>query len=549
MHSAKKDFLNMLMVITATMVFISCQGLQTSSPEAINKGVLLGVFHEGSQLDLAPVKSIEKQINKEMASIMWYLDWSTDFPTEDVQRVYNAGYMPHLTWEPWFFDGTEKINLDDILQGKWDAYISAWASAAAAFGKPMLLRWGHEFNGNWYPWSLAQNGNNAARYSAAFKKIHGIFDLVGADNVEWIWCINANSVPNEPWNDPLKAFPGGSYVDWIGIDGYNFSGSDSFKDIFGKIYSKIVLKTNKPIMIAEFATGGNGSTKADWLKQMAEDLELHFPAIRAITWFDINKELDWRLLVDEKTTETAKSLFGSNYFLSDSRLFAPIAEAFPSRRSDYIARLDSLIPPVTRREASALFLKEDMAPSTSLKSEKSIGLESESGKEDLSADMGFMWSVDYFYFQAVISDDVPVFNNKSGVNIWNGDCIEICIGLDEKADVKREYFSPLDFQLGFSPGSQKDNIAPSAWSWGKQNKALELVELKVTPIDKGYIFAGKIPWKSLSSDFNPSSGMKLGFDFAFDDSDDSGDRESQTIWNGDSSFYSNPSQWGVLTLE
>jgi beta-mannanase len=134
---------------------------------------------------------------------------SPDFiGTEDVQRVYEAGYMPHITWEPWFFENPDMINLDDILQSKWNEYIREWAAGASAFGKPMFLRWGHEFNGNWYPWSLARNGEDAVKYTETFKKIHRIFNSAGADNVMWIWCMNANSVPNEPWNDPLKAYPG-----------------------------------------------------------------------------------------------------------------------------------------------------------------------------------------------------------------------------------------------------------------------------------------------------------------------------------------------------
>ncbi|MBN2440825.1 MAG: hypothetical protein JXJ04_05750 [Spirochaetales bacterium] len=529
--------------------FAGCAGMGSTSPDGNTDGVLLGVFHEGSQLDLAPVKLMEKQLEKKIASVMWYLDWSTPFPSEDVRRVSDAGYMPHITWEPWFFEARDMINLDDILQGKWNDYIREWALGAADFGKPMFLRWGHEFNGNWYPWSVARNGNDAAKYVQAYKKIHWIFKKAGADNVRWIWCVNANSVPNEPWNDPLKAFPGFSYVDWIGLDGYNFSGSDSFKDLFGRIYAKIILNTNKPIMIAEFATGGNGKVKADWLKQMGEDLKSFFPAVKAITWFDIDKELDWRLLVDEQTIQAAKSVFASDYFLSDPGLFGPVAESYPLRREEYISQIDSLIPPPVQRESSAIALTEDMQPLQPWISEKSIYLESGSGKDDLSAEMSFRWTTTSLYFQAVITDDVPVFNNKTEVNIWNGDCVEICIGLDENADKKREYFFEKDFQLGFSPGSKRDNIEPSAWGWGGLNKAPESVQLLISLTDNGYIVVGSIPWKSLSADFIPVKGMKLGFDCAIDDTDDSGDRESQTIWNGDSSFYSNPSQWGILVLE
>ena len=227
-----------------------CQSTKMKYPENAGQGVLLGIFQEGSQADLSFVNQYEEKIEKGFASVMWYVDWSSTFPMEDAQRVSDAGYMPHITWEPWYFDNPEKIKLDNILSGEWDEYIKGWAADAASFGKPLLIRWGHEFNGNWYPWSVAQNGENPQQYINAYRRVHDAFVAAGADNVMWIWCANGNSVPNEAWNVASKAYPGDDYVDWIGIDGYNFSGTDSFKTLFSKSYQTFVTGFSKPIMIA-----------------------------------------------------------------------------------------------------------------------------------------------------------------------------------------------------------------------------------------------------------------------------------------------------------
>ena len=59
------------------------------------------------------------------------------------------------TWDKPYKEGIkpDRFNLPDILAGKWDAYIDQWADAARDYGKPLLVTWGLEMNGIWFPWS------------------------------------------------------------------------------------------------------------------------------------------------------------------------------------------------------------------------------------------------------------------------------------------------------------------------------------------------------------------------------------------------------------
>ncbi|MDX1531405.1 MAG: glycosyl hydrolase, partial [Rhodothermales bacterium] len=43
-----------------------------------------------------------------------------------------------------------------------------------------------------------------------------------AANVAWVWSPNVVSVPDTPDNDMHRYYPGDAYVDWVGLDGYNF---------------------------------------------------------------------------------------------------------------------------------------------------------------------------------------------------------------------------------------------------------------------------------------------------------------------------------------
>src|SRR5207247_7587356 len=93
------------------------------------------------------------------------------------------------------------------------------------------LRWGWEMNGDWEPWSGAQNGGSsggAASFRAAWHHIHDIFSEVGAWNVVWVWSPNSGDLPHARWNHFSNYYPGDRYVDWVGIDGFNWGASHSW---------------------------------------------------------------------------------------------------------------------------------------------------------------------------------------------------------------------------------------------------------------------------------------------------------------------------------
>jgi beta-mannanase len=164
-----------------------------------------------------------------------------------------------------------------------------------------MLRFGHEFNGNWYPWSLDRNGRLGSAYVNAFRRVVTRLRAAGARRVQHVWCFNRDSQPAEPWNDPRAAYPGDDVVDWIGIDGYNFGTSQSwsrwtvFRDLFAHpVALANDLSPRKPIVLAEMGCSETGGDKAEWITRMAADFA-QMPSVRAFTWFDIVKETSWSL--------------------------------------------------------------------------------------------------------------------------------------------------------------------------------------------------------------------------------------------------------------
>jgi beta-mannanase len=239
---------------------------------------------------------------------MWYVGWggggkaSGEFDPLQMNAVTARGAMPVVTWMPWEGDlgpNQPAYALRTILAGTHDAYIRRWARAAAAWGRPFYLRFAHEMNGNWYPWSPGLNGNTSAEFVAAWRRIHDIFHQEGAANVRWVWSPNVLTAGAGPFT---AMYPGDAYVDWVALGGYNFGPAQPFGvwqslgQIFGHSYDQLTALTSRPVMIAETASTEAGGHKAAWITQgLLTDVPTRLPRVRAVIWFHENKEADWRI--------------------------------------------------------------------------------------------------------------------------------------------------------------------------------------------------------------------------------------------------------------
>lgn len=263
-----------------------------------SSGVFFGIFRENALTEV--VKDAGADLRRKPAAAMWFTRFGSAFPESQIRFLAAQGMAAQVTWEPWGAHD-EAIPLADINAGRWDAYLDTWGSAAARLDLPFMLRFGHEFNGDWYPWSLARNGRLGSAYASAFRRVVTRLRAAGARRVQHVWCFNRDSQPAEPWNDPRAAYPGDDVVDWIGIDGYNFGTSQSwsrwtaFRDLFASgVALAGELSPRKPIVLAEMGCSEAGGDKAEWITRMAADLA-GMPSVRAFTWFDIVKETSWSL--------------------------------------------------------------------------------------------------------------------------------------------------------------------------------------------------------------------------------------------------------------
>ena len=309
-------------------------------------GVYLGTYHGTSSRSIA----LFEQIGKGVAISAVYLNWNSSVNSGLLTANSYVGRITLVTWE--FMPGAstrvsdyEGRVLEAILDGNYDDYIDSWANGMRDFGKPVLLRFGHEMNGDWYPWSGIANGGGGTngygdpnladgpeRFVDTYRYIHDRFRENGAENVLWVWC------PNAPfdtmaralgdWNNAAAYYPGDAYVDWLCFDGYNWGASafgqqfnatwTSFDQIFASSYAELqAISPEKPILIGEFSSTEEGGDKAAWITDTFDSIRTRYPQIRALVWFHTSKETDWRINSSEAALEAYRNAVADDYWLAE----------------------------------------------------------------------------------------------------------------------------------------------------------------------------------------------------------------------------------------
>lgn len=130
-------------------------------------------------------------------------------------RSANPNAIMMFTLEPW-------ENFSDFY-GNWltgnPAYDATmeFAQACKRYNKKVFIRFAHEMNGNWYHWG--RDSVSSQDYITAFRNVSKAFHEV-CDSVAMIWCPNYAS--DEKFRKYSEWWPCDEYVDWVGIDYYNW---------------------------------------------------------------------------------------------------------------------------------------------------------------------------------------------------------------------------------------------------------------------------------------------------------------------------------------
>ena len=265
---------------------------------------------------------------------------------DKIHAVKAARGVFMLTLEPGF-GGPSPEGLDAVTPealADLGAVLRRWNDE----GVPVLVRYAHEMNGSWYPWSQQPKA-----YIRSFRQVADTVHATPYSQMLW----SPNEGGGYPYrggpyearpgtkafealdtdddgeltqrDDPYKPYwPGSQYVDWVGLSLYHFGRTYPWKanvlpedgKFTGKIegsfhgkngderpvpnfYERYAEGKDKPMAISEtsalynVAAGASGprrvsnvAIKSAWLDQvLASDIPQRYPNLRLINWFEQSK--------------------------------------------------------------------------------------------------------------------------------------------------------------------------------------------------------------------------------------------------------------------
>jgi hypothetical protein len=255
----------------------------------------LGVYEKGPPDTYQPVASFTAMAGKQPNLVGYYGGWGEAFKTTFAQTARDHGAATLLQWDP------TGVSVAMIASGGYDGYLRSFAASVRGFGGPVVIGFGHEMNAYWYSW--AYRHTEPATFVAAWRHIVTLFRAEGANNVTWLWTVQAD----EPGTGPIASWwPGPDYVTWVGVDGYYYRPSESFYSVFGETIAEVRMLTGKPVLLSETAVGP--------LAGQAGKIPGLFAGMRqygtlGLVWFDITQHgglysQDWRI-EDSAATEAA----------------------------------------------------------------------------------------------------------------------------------------------------------------------------------------------------------------------------------------------------
>ena len=271
-----------LVVLTALTALAACGNSPAGRPMVMSE---LGIFEPGAPQSYAPVARFTAATGVRPDLDVYYSGWYQPFQAEFAAAAARHGAVALVQINP------VGIDVSAIAAGTYDSYLRTYADAVRSYSHRVILSFGHEMNASWYSWGFAHT--SPATFVAAWRHIVTLFRAAGARNVTWLWTVNVTesrlAAPIAPW------WPGDSYVTWVGLDGYFYTLSQTFRTLFGPTIAAARALTSKPVLIAETGATPAANKPAKIASLFAG---VHAWGLLGFVWFNADTEQDWQVSDD-----------------------------------------------------------------------------------------------------------------------------------------------------------------------------------------------------------------------------------------------------------
>ncbi|WP_432832712.1 glycosyl hydrolase [Dactylosporangium sp. CA-092794] len=210
-----------------------------------------------------------------------YYAWGDTSISALLNSARSQGATPFIEMEPWTQSSASNctVSMSGIASNASSnvTYEKAIGTAIANFGHPVILTFAHEFNvSGQYPWAVGGGCNtSSSQWISAWKSVVTNVNSTAGQNAYWMWAPNADTGGST--QSPAPWWPGGGYVDMVGIDGYPDTewGSQfgTFSGEFGRTFSDIRgAGWSGPIFISETNLARLGSSGYESMTGFVNDL-------------------------------------------------------------------------------------------------------------------------------------------------------------------------------------------------------------------------------------------------------------------------------------
>ena len=262
-----------------------------------------GITGEEDDITSADLSSYETTVGKTAAWVYFSNNWyrSRAFPLSTATWIRAAGSVPFIRLM--LLDSAarkpnHRFTLAHVIRGDFDADLRAWGDGARDFRTPLIVEFGTEVNGFWFPWNGKWNGGankGPARFRQAYRHIVDVIRGEGATNITWVFHVNGDDEPGRPWNRFENYYPGDGYVDWVAVSAYGAQEPTekwcgSFRDSLDAAYPRLVaMAPSKPLIVAELGVTSRNPLcdQAEWAAAALGDLtSLRWPAVIGFSWWN-----------------------------------------------------------------------------------------------------------------------------------------------------------------------------------------------------------------------------------------------------------------------
>lgn len=201
------------------------------------------ILHGAGQDAAAFANYIEASGKKPSVSIQYvsphhdYRSFVLDYRKE-LESYHGAYIIPQLGMHMNRDEDPEHTYYERIALGKMDTVLERYLTAIASLNRPIFLRIGFEFNGEWNGYTRPDV------YVQAFQHTVDMIRELGFDNIAIVWCYN----PDGQAKDFMSYYPGDEYVDWWAIDVFDIN---SISTPHAEDFLLQADIHNKPIMLSE----------------------------------------------------------------------------------------------------------------------------------------------------------------------------------------------------------------------------------------------------------------------------------------------------------